>query len=603
MQIYIVGIGQCGTSVALDVLAELTGFVRSKDLPSSLREGAATVASNELAERLHKDLARTHTWKVRVAPWLARAWRRPSGRRAFNLPKVAIIDGGPAKSVKEALEEFARTVAETMGGGEGWGQLVDLIAGTKVIGCDRWADDCANGVVGEALAAANLRPDALRNDLGVDDRGRLTGEGKPVSIFLVVSSGGVARGSGCGVYLSKTDALLSSSNGRAQANPRGAAFVANAIVLPSIQASSDDRKSALNAGRALARHCNMIAADGKPNRPAATILFSNPPHEADSRASQRLNDYMAEFAIRIANFASPCDAGHIACDVDEGELGFLLGKTSVLAMSHLAQDDWAGGGLGAQLVERAFANVYEGDGDEPHGLSVEEFSRPEEDGAASLLSGASSAMVAIGVPSAFKDPLSIAEINGRLRAHSGSSLGVGIRTFAYGAERNLELTVFLRYRRMSACPLAMHFVRQYVGGDSNAEGDSVREVDYISARAQQDDDYAEVFEEFAADIAGLDGAVDVGMHWLRRPASRGHAPRATSVDYRNVITVEPGKRGGMPCVRGMRITVYDVLGYLASGMSHREVLDEFPYLCEADILACLSYAADQDRSSLAAGAA
>ena len=75
------------------------------------------------------------------------------------------------------------------------------------------------------------------------------------------------------------------------------------------------------------------------------------------------------------------------------------------------------------------------------------------------------------------------------------------------------------------------------------------------------------------------------------------------MDYRSVISVEPGKRGGMPCVRGMRITVYDVLGYLASGMSHREVLDEFPYLCEADILACLSYAADQGRSSLAAGAA
>lgn len=75
------------------------------------------------------------------------------------------------------------------------------------------------------------------------------------------------------------------------------------------------------------------------------------------------------------------------------------------------------------------------------------------------------------------------------------------------------------------------------------------------------------------------------------------------VDYRKVITIEPGKRGGRPCVRGMRITVYDVLGYLASGMTHREVLDEFPYLREADILACLGYAADRERSTLAAGAA
>ena len=73
------------------------------------------------------------------------------------------------------------------------------------------------------------------------------------------------------------------------------------------------------------------------------------------------------------------------------------------------------------------------------------------------------------------------------------------------------------------------------------------------------------------------------------------------VDLRNVITIDQGKRGGRPCIRGMRITVYDVLGYLASGMTYREVLDEFPYLREADILACLSYAADRERSTLTAG--
>ena len=68
------------------------------------------------------------------------------------------------------------------------------------------------------------------------------------------------------------------------------------------------------------------------------------------------------------------------------------------------------------------------------------------------------------------------------------------------------------------------------------------------------------------------------------------------MDYREVITVEPGKRGGRPCIRGMRITVYDVLGYLASGMSHEEVLDDFPYLTEEDIRACLSYAAEREHS-------
>lgn len=74
------------------------------------------------------------------------------------------------------------------------------------------------------------------------------------------------------------------------------------------------------------------------------------------------------------------------------------------------------------------------------------------------------------------------------------------------------------------------------------------------------------------------------------------------MNYGNAIAIEPGKRGGKPCIRGMRITVYDVLGYLASGMTYREVLDEFPYLREEDILACLRYVADRERSMLAVGA-
>lgn len=68
--------------------------------------------------------------------------------------------------------------------------------------------------------------------------------------------------------------------------------------------------------------------------------------------------------------------------------------------------------------------------------------------------------------------------------------------------------------------------------------------------------------------------------------------------YQDIITIEPGKRGGKPCIRGMRITVYDVLSYLASGMTYEEVLDDFPYLTQEDILACLSYAADRERQTL-----
>ena len=72
------------------------------------------------------------------------------------------------------------------------------------------------------------------------------------------------------------------------------------------------------------------------------------------------------------------------------------------------------------------------------------------------------------------------------------------------------------------------------------------------------------------------------------------------VSYSDIITIEPGKRGGKPCIRGMRITVYDVLSYLAAGMSQAEIIADFPYLTEQDILACLSYAADRERQTLIA---
>lgn len=71
------------------------------------------------------------------------------------------------------------------------------------------------------------------------------------------------------------------------------------------------------------------------------------------------------------------------------------------------------------------------------------------------------------------------------------------------------------------------------------------------------------------------------------------------MDYRAIITVEPGKRSGKPCIRGMRITVSDVLDALANRMTHAEVLEEYPYLVEEDILACLAFAADRERKLVA----
>ena len=67
------------------------------------------------------------------------------------------------------------------------------------------------------------------------------------------------------------------------------------------------------------------------------------------------------------------------------------------------------------------------------------------------------------------------------------------------------------------------------------------------------------------------------------------------MNYRDIITIESGKCGGKPCIRGMRITVYEVLEYLASGMSNEEILRDFPDLTAADIQACLAYAADRER--------
>ena len=65
--------------------------------------------------------------------------------------------------------------------------------------------------------------------------------------------------------------------------------------------------------------------------------------------------------------------------------------------------------------------------------------------------------------------------------------------------------------------------------------------------------------------------------------------------YTDIITIDPAKRGGKPCIRGLRITVYDVLESLASGMTHEQVLTEFPYLTKEDIQACLAFAADRER--------
>jgi uncharacterized protein (DUF433 family) len=80
----------------------------------------------------------------------------------------------------------------------------------------------------------------------------------------------------------------------------------------------------------------------------------------------------------------------------------------------------------------------------------------------------------------------------------------------------------------------------------------------------------------------------------------GNSANLHIMDYQAIISIEPGKRGGRPCIRHMRIAVADVLGWLAAGRSHQQILDDFPELTEDDIRACLAYAADRERRLITA---
>lgn len=83
----------------------------------------------------------------------------------------------------------------------------------------------------------------------------------------------------------------------------------------------------------------------------------------------------------------------------------------------------------------------------------------------------------------------------------------------------------------------------------------------------------------------MTGAIDLLIFHMYLPA----------MNYQERITIEAGKRGGKPCIRGLRITVYEVLEYLASDMSEDEILQDFPDLTREDIRACLAFAADRER--------
>jgi uncharacterized protein (DUF433 family) len=83
------------------------------------------------------------------------------------------------------------------------------------------------------------------------------------------------------------------------------------------------------------------------------------------------------------------------------------------------------------------------------------------------------------------------------------------------------------------------------------------------------------------------------MHWRSDLPILPPASIAPPVNYEDIITIEASKRGGKPCIRGLRITVYDVLDYLAGGMTEQEILADFPDLTAEDLKACLAFAADR----------
>ena len=516
MQIYIIGIGQCGTSIAFDVISQLTGFTKSKEVTSSPQQGGSEAAGNELLRLLNKDLKNRRGWQGHLRAWVDRLVNPASPRKTFVQPKIAIVDGNPDNFVKDAFQRFHKVRLVDDGDDNDLRRLAGLIKGTKVLDLGNWKNGCANGVVGETVASLELPGKQLRASLGVNKLGVLcNGDAAlPVRIHLVVSSAGGATGSGGGVYLGQSDAVA--------AHAPGSPLVLNALVLPSVQSSADNPKYALNAGRALARYANLIVPkdDEAIGRKSSAVLFSNPPDEGDPAALQALNDYMAEFSIRLANFSFAGNVARMARDLDPKELtSFLSGKASVLGMSHLASG-WKDKNVEQRLVRKAFEGIHSSRADDvqkPQGLSVERELEAEGDGEPlDVLAGATSALLVLGVPPNFpaRAKLRIEKIGKLVRELSQSEMGAGVRTFSYGSAKNLEFTMLLRYRRLNACPLARHFMERYVDpAEPELAAGDMAEFEYLQRRAEGDDDYAELFEEIVGDLEKLRGIDGFGQRF------------------------------------------------------------------------------------------
>lgn len=528
MRTYIIGIGQCGTSIAFDIISSLAGFdTKSKKVASSPQRDEIEEATNELVVRLNRDYSRTDRWLQPLRRLVERIVGSDSARKVFILPKIAIIDGNPNNFIKDAFSQFRGGLPDfsekdTEAGAERK-VLASLISSTKVLSLGNWNDGCGYGIVGETVTSRELEPCAIKTALGVDDTGRfLDGEEKklPIRVYLVVSSAAGGTGSGGAVYMSKSD--MSKSDAIVGTHSDGP-LVLSALVLPSVRSSENNPRYAMNAGRALARYANVITASDHQRTvdDTSVLLFSNPSDEGNPNALQMLNDYIAEFSIRLSNFAFLGDITRYARDLDPSELtSFLSRKTAAIAMSSLANSsEWEKLDIEKELVRRAFKDIYlESEErpaglsptgpsiESPTGLSIErELNVGPSEKPLNALSGVTGAIIALGVPPSFRSPINIARIEGFLKENlDGARIPAGIRTYSYGSPSKLEMTVLLRYRRLSDSPLTQHYIGRYVDlAGIDLESSILSETDYLKRRADGDDDDVEVFEEVVSELERL----------------------------------------------------------------------------------------------------
>ena len=520
MQTYIIGIGQCGSSITLDMIARLTGFTKSKEIASRPQEHGSKAATNELLNKLMSDYQKRN-WLGNIADTLKRFFGLdgdPGGAILVD-PRFAIIDGNQDNYVKNAFSVFQNQLTNPSDDLTPLQRyLVDLILGAQVLGLGNRDNGCANGIVGEAVVSEELQAGQLRNKLGTNQAGFLllpNGNGRTgvrVRLFFIVSSAAGGTGSGGSAHLAN-DAVLDRSQ-----SDRGSLAV-NLVVLPNIETSAFNPRYALNAGRFLSRSCGTVFRKGQADqRPFSSVLFSNPSNEGNFRQLQLLNDYMVEFMMRCANFSFLGNVARVGRDMDPTEVvTFMEGKCIVLAMNQLDRSAQDSPDLETDLVKPAFANIFEETMTESNmkarGVSVERHvESPDGDEATvDVLAQCTRALFVVGIPPKFNRSIDLPKIQRLIQKYSGSSLSSGISAYSYGSLEDLEITIMLRFPSLDKNPLARHFVRRYAcksQSDSPRRARPLLEATYVGRASKSEDEDAEAFEEIAQNRSSVVGFAD-----------------------------------------------------------------------------------------------